>query len=187
MWKEHTPSPFNRLCDSYSFLVKHGVLWRLTYGMMQPRLIHGPYFSAVQAFVARQLSAAFDAYDPDLVVSVHPLMQHIPVRVLAARAAATGAPPPPFATVVTDFTTCHNTWFYPGVTRCFVPTDFCRNLAVAMGVARDKIVTHGLPIRPIFSKRLPSKGALRSKLVGGARARVFGEGGLVCSARQQEC
>ena len=31
-----------------------------------------------------------------------------------------------FATVVTDFTTCHNTWFHPGATRCFVPTAFCR-------------------------------------------------------------
>jgi hypothetical protein len=179
MWKEHTPVPFNSLCDSYSFLVRHSVLWRVTYGVMQPRAIHAPYFSAVQAFVAAQLSAAFDAYDPDLVISVHPLMQHIPVRVLAARAAATGAAPPPFATVVTDFTTCHNTWFYPGVTRCFVPTDYCRNLAVTMGIAPAKVVVHGLPIRPVFSKRLPSKDKLRSRLVGCRAAWVGGGRRLV--------
>jgi 1,2-diacylglycerol 3-beta-galactosyltransferase len=66
-------------------------------------------------------------YDPDLVVSVHPLMQHIPTRVLAARAKRQGrAAPVPMATVVTDFTTCHNTWFYNKVSKCFVPTEFCR-------------------------------------------------------------
>lgn len=165
MWKEHTPPPFNSLGDSYSFLVRHGALWRLTYGALQPRLVHVPYFAALHAVVARRLQEAFDAYDPDLVVSVHPLMQHIPLRVLEARAARSGVPPPPFATVVTDFTTCHNTWFAPKVTRCFVPTRFCRGLALGMGVAPEKVVVHGLPIRPVFSKRLPGKPALRKKLV----------------------
>lgn len=61
------------------------------------------------------------------MVSVHPLMQHIPARVLAARAKRLGrAAPVPLATVVTDFTTCHNTWFYRKVDKCFVPTEFCR-------------------------------------------------------------
>lgn len=61
------------------------------------------------------------------MVSVHPLMQHIPARVLASRAKRLGrAAPVPLATVVTDFTTCHNTWFYTKVNKCFVPTEFCR-------------------------------------------------------------
>jgi hypothetical protein len=52
------------------------------------------------------------SYDPDLVVSVHPLMQHINCDVLRERAKRQGrARPTPFATVVTDFTTCHNAWF----------------------------------------------------------------------------
>lgn len=28
MWKQHTPPPFNKLPESYSFLVKHSFLWR---------------------------------------------------------------------------------------------------------------------------------------------------------------
>jgi hypothetical protein len=47
-------------------------------------------------------------------VSVHPLMQHIPLRVLKSRTAKGLHPHIPFATVVTDFTTCHNTWFDKG-------------------------------------------------------------------------
>jgi 1,2-diacylglycerol 3-beta-galactosyltransferase len=166
MWADHTPAPFNRLPDSYSFLVKHPLLWRSTYTMMQPRVCHYPYFAGVHAIVSRQLHEAFDYFDPDLVVSVHPLMQHIPVKILADRAKRLQrAAPPPFATVVTDFTTCHNTWFYPGVTKCFVPTEFCKNLGLRMGLSEEQMVVHGLPIRPVFSKRLPSRKALRHKLV----------------------
>ncbi len=164
MWKDHTPAPFNQLPDTYSFLVKHDFLWRLSYVTMQPRVLHLPYMRAVNSFVGQQLGAALAAYAPDLVVSVHPLMQHIPVRILAARAAQSGQPQVPFATVVTDFTTCHNTWFYKRVTKCFVPTEFTWKLALRMGLTPDQIVLHGLPIRPIFSKRLPPKRKLRARL-----------------------
>jgi hypothetical protein len=37
-----------------------------------------------------------------------------------------------------------------------------------MGLTMDQLVMYGLPIRPIFSKKLPSKSNLRKKLVGGA-------------------
>ena len=47
--------------------------------------------------------------------------------------------PAPFATVVTDLTTCHNTWFYRGVDRCFVPTETCRKRALRMGLRPDQV------------------------------------------------
>lgn len=34
-WAEHTPAPFNRLPDTYSFLVKNPILWRVAYQTMQ--------------------------------------------------------------------------------------------------------------------------------------------------------
>jgi UDP-N-acetylglucosamine:LPS N-acetylglucosamine transferase len=58
-----------------------------------------------------QISEAYERYKPDLVVSVHPLMQGVPLRVLKQRIKAGLQDPINFATVVTDFTTCHNTWF----------------------------------------------------------------------------
>ncbi len=51
------------------------------------------------------------------------------------------------------------------VNKCFVPTEFCKQLGRAMGLAEQQLVLHGLPIRPIFSKRLPSRKALRKQLV----------------------
>lgn len=231
MWKEHTPYPWNQMPDTYSFLVRHGMLWRIAYTTIQPRAIHIPYLSAMYTFMGKHLHEAFDQYDPDLVVSVHPLMQHINTRVLAARAKRLGrARATPFATVVTDFTTCHNTWFcrseggmgshhrqqmiepyvsvlchmqsgcssrnitqshcsindsvlqhglqvdsqvalcplvlfYRDVDRCFVPTEFCKQLGKRMGLSDAQLVLYGLPIRPVFDKKLPPKRMLRKKLV----------------------
>lgn len=39
-----------------------------------------------------------------------------------------------FATVVTDLTTCHNTWFHPGVDRCFVATEASKRQALGLGL-----------------------------------------------------
>lgn len=134
----------------------------------QPRIVHVPCATASAAVVGRRVSEAFDIYQPDLVVSVHPLMQvqrsaacawtrcapvhgtpaaplrwheqqalddrpsswaparcaprpplpqHVPLRIMRMRIKAGMQPPTNFATVVTDLTTCHNTWFHPGVDR----------------------------------------------------------------------
>jgi hypothetical protein len=37
-----------------------------------------------------------------------------------------------------------------------------------MGLSPEQLVMYGLPIRPIFSKKLPSKSTLRKKLVSNA-------------------
>ena len=96
-------------------MVQHSFLWWASYQVLQPRWVHGPYMALAHALCARTVGAAFAKYDPDLIVSVHPLLQHVPVRVLAARIRARQQRPISFATVVTDFTTCHNTWFHRGV------------------------------------------------------------------------
>ena len=52
--------------------------------------------------------------------------------------------PVPFATVVTDLTTCHNTWFHPLVDRCFVPTQYCKRSAMKNGLKEEQARPHGL-------------------------------------------
>ena len=53
--------------------------------------------------------------------------------------------PIPFATVVTDLTTCHNVWFNPNVTRCFVATPEARKLALRMGLKDHQVQTVQMP------------------------------------------
>ena len=69
-----------------------------------------------------------------------------------------------FATVVTDLTTCHNTWFHKDVDRCFVATEEAKQRALTMGIGQHKVTVHGLPIRPSFSQKLPAKRKLRQQL-----------------------
>jgi 1,2-diacylglycerol 3-beta-galactosyltransferase len=59
------------------------------------------------------------------------------------------------------------------VDKCFVPTEFCRQLGLGMGLSASQLVLYGLPIRPIFSKKLPGRNALRKKLVRGQQMRSF--------------
>jgi 1,2-diacylglycerol 3-beta-galactosyltransferase len=131
----------------------------------QPRLVHVPLATATAAVVGARIGAAYAAYDPDLVVSVHPLMQHVPLRVLRARVrAGLQAAATAFATVVTDLTTCHNTWFHAGVDRCYVATEETRAQALALGLAEAQVRLFGLPIRPAFARRFPPKRRLRGAL-----------------------
>lgn len=46
-------------------------------------------------------------YKPDIIISVHPLMQHIPLWVLKWQGLQKKVI---FVTVITDLNTCHRTW-----------------------------------------------------------------------------
>lgn len=85
VWSNWTPFPFNELPKTYSFLVKNPSIWRMGYYAQQPRLVHYPTSAFTSLFVSHKIGEAFDKYQPDLVVSVHPLMQHVPLRVLRQR------------------------------------------------------------------------------------------------------
>jgi len=84
--------------------------------------------------------------------------------VLQRRSAARGEAMPPFATVVTDLTSCHPTWFHRDVTACFVPTQQVAQQALREGLRPQQIIQHGLPIRPAFAARLPPRPKLRQRL-----------------------
>lgn len=164
IWSQHTPWPLNQIPKTYSFLVKNGFLWRFGYYTNQPRIMHQPFLKMTARVARRHIAAAFDHYNPDLIVSVHPLLQLVPLTILQNRIKAGIQRPIKFATVVTDLTTCHNTWFHKDVDRCFVATEEARQRALAMGIGQHKLTVHGLPIRPSFSQKLPSKRKLRQQL-----------------------
>jgi hypothetical protein len=63
-----------------------------------------------------------------------PPPQHIPLRVLRHREKLGLSPRAAFATVVTDLTRCHNTWFNKGVDRCYVATDASKEQALELGL-----------------------------------------------------
>lgn len=58
-------------------------------------------------FVCREVAKGLMKYQPDIIISVHPLMQHVPLRVLRQKGLLEKIV---FTTVITDLSTCHPTW-----------------------------------------------------------------------------
>lgn len=161
LWSEHTPWPFNQIPKSYSFLVKHGPLWRMTYYGTAPRLVHQSNFAATSTFIAREVAKGLMKYQPDIIISVHPLMQHVPLRILRSRGLLDKIV---FTTVITDLSTCHPTWFHKLVTRCYCPTTDVAKRAMKAGLQQTQIKIYGLPVRPSFIKPVRPKDELRRDL-----------------------
>ncbi|KAH0740095.1 hypothetical protein KY290_033138 [Solanum tuberosum] len=161
LWAEHTPWPFNQLPRSYNFLVKHGSLWRMTYYATAPRLVHQTNFAATSTFIAREVAKGLMKYQPDIIISVHPLMQHVPLRILRSKGLLKKII---FTTVVTDLSTCHPTWFHKLVTRCYCPSEEVSKRALKAGLNSSQIKVYGLPVRPSFVKPVPPKVELRKEL-----------------------
>lgn len=116
----------------------------------------------------------------DMVVSVHPLTQDIPLKILnyvdSDGKSRTEGRTTPFATVVTDLGGAHPTWFNPGVDKCFVPSDALFNCARDRKVKPEQIVQLGLPIRKGFwassndntkKSRAPNKNIFQEIFGGG--------------------
>lgn len=161
LWSDHTPWPFNQLPRSYNFLVKHGPLWKMTYYGTAPRLVHQSNFAATTTFIAREVAKGLMKYQPDIIISVHPLMQHVPLRILRAKGLLKKIV---FTTVVTDLSTCHPTWFHKLVTRCYCPTTDVAKRALKAGLQSSQIKVYGLPVRPSFVKPVRPKDELRKEL-----------------------
>ncbi|XP_010268507.1 PREDICTED: probable monogalactosyldiacylglycerol synthase, chloroplastic isoform X2 [Nelumbo nucifera] len=161
LWTDHTPWPFNQLPRSYSFLVKHGPLWKMTYYGSAPRLVHQSNFAATSTFIAREVAKGLMKYQPDIIISVHPLMQHVPLRILRAKGLLKKIV---FTTVVTDLCTCHPTWFHKLVTRCYCPTTEVAKRAEKAGLQPSQIKVYGLPVRSSFVKPVRPKVELRREL-----------------------
>ncbi|CAL6306654.1 unnamed protein product [Bathycoccus prasinos] len=163
LWSSHSPWPLCNMPKSYFFLVKNPWLWRLNFRCSEPKIVHETLFRGYAAIVSTQFSRVFMDYNPHLIVSVHPLMQHVPLMSLE-RLRDKVAKPIPFTTVVTDLTRCHPTWFHKSVLKCFVATKIVVSQALSLGLKTTQIICHGLPIRPSFSIPAGTRAYLREKL-----------------------
>ena len=167
LWTDNSPWPINQMPKGYSFMVRYPFLWRLNFRGFWPSWVHEPTLYMTHKVAGRPYSKVFKELQPDLVVSVHPLMQHVPLKTLRNMHARGQIKRVPFATVVTDFTTCHSTWFHRKVDQCYVATPEARDLALSRRLQPKQLVLHGLPIRPVFeelSRKRPAKAPLRARL-----------------------
>ncbi|WOL17306.1 hypothetical protein Cni_G26097 [Canna indica] len=159
--KEHAGWPLNNMERTYKFLVKHVQLWKMAFHGTSPRWVHCLYLAALASFYAKQVEAGLMKYKPDIIISVHPLMQHIPLSVLKWQKLQKRVV---FVTVITDLNTCHPTWFHHRVNRCYCPSDKVSKRALLEGLEPSQIRVFGLPIRPSFCRAVLNKDDLRREL-----------------------
>ncbi|CAD5169024.1 unnamed protein product [Musa acuminata subsp. malaccensis] len=161
LFMEHAGWPLNDMERSYKFMVKHVQLWRVAFHGTSPRWIHNVYLAAIAAFYAKKVEAGLKKYKPDIIISVHPLMQHIPLWVLKWQNLQKRVV---FVTVITDLNTCHPTWFHTDVSRCYCPSEEVAQRASLDGLEPSQIRVFGLPIRPSFCRAVLVKAELRKEL-----------------------
>ncbi|PKA62442.1 putative monogalactosyldiacylglycerol synthase 3, chloroplastic [Apostasia shenzhenica] len=159
--KEHAGWPLNDMERSYKFMLRHSQLWKVAFHGTSPRWIHSVYLAGLAAFYAKEVESGLRKYKPDIIISVHPLMQHIPLWLLKRQCLQKGVL---FLTVITDLNTCHRTWFHTGVTRCYCASKEVADRALLDGLKPSQIRVFGLPIRPSFCRAVLNKDDLRREL-----------------------
>lgn len=174
IWADYANWPFDDLVNHYRIFSQYPWLWKVSYDFTQfpiTRLL-SEIISDITTY--DNFKRAIFERNPDLVVSVHPLCQTMPTRIVAElNEHIAKSPlmrdrlPVKFVTIVTDLASAHTSWFSPDVDITFAPTEVLRDAAIAMGsgITKDQFRVHGLPIRPIFwTPSDTSKEAMRVKL-----------------------
>ncbi len=172
LWTDYTPWPINRFPRLYGPIIGRALwLWRLLWLVFENERGHSAALRLVYLLCRNRLRKVLQAHRPHLIISVHPLMQHLVMWMLEQEGAAI-----PFATVVTDLASFHHGWFHARAVRCFVASEAAAEAASRHGL-RARLL--GLPVRPAFSQPLPDKVTARARLglaEGGFTALLLGGG-----------
>ena len=146
IWAHETPWPINQMPRAYAWLTKSGrPIWRWLWASMSHSWVHNGLFAAMTPLIEHRLVGYLQSHQPSLVVSVHPLMNHLVMGMVKQANMDT-----PFATVVTDLITIHPVWVCPDVACCLVPTEAAYDAAIAYGLTRKQVKHCGFPVRLEF-------------------------------------
>jgi 1,2-diacylglycerol 3-beta-galactosyltransferase len=160
IWSHYAPPPLSRVPASYRMLVDDlPWLYRLIYEAGERQEVTEPLMAAAARVLRIPVVRAIRRYEPSLIVSVHPLVQQIVIRVLRRLRAEM-----PFVTVVTDLVTIPPVWYSREVDLCFVPSEEAYDQGLRAGLDARQLRLCGLPIRSGFGKAPRPKAELRREL-----------------------
>jgi len=131
-------------------------VWAMAYGLGDRMASDSPWSFGMTRLGAARLMQLLDTLAPDAVVSVHAT----PAVVLSALARA-GRRIPLHTTVVTDFV-AHNQWIAPHVDRYCVAAEEVKHEFVSRGIAPDRVIVTGVPVRASFEAPLDTLTARRA-------------------------
>ena len=154
------PLVVRRLTRLYPTIIRSA---RPAWGAIYHSTNNRPAFQALRlgfgGSVRRLIADRTRALDPDLIVSVHPLLNH--VTAVAMRRAGLSRP---LITVVTDLIDFHLGWACRESDMVVVPTEEARQVVLRHGVAPERVQLLGLPVDLDFRPPAPGeKHALRRR------------------------
>ncbi len=157
----HCTFPLSLLGPAYSAALRfapplYGALYLATNGRARFRAV----ITLCEPLYRRRLRDLFIAYKPDVIVSVHPLLNHAALR---ARADA-GMLDVPVVTVITDLGKVHEGWLVPDVDAVVVPAREVYARALDRGFPPDRIYHLGHPVHPKFEDVSETKQQIRVQL-----------------------
>ena len=108
-------------------------------------------------FILNNIARIFKEKQPDVLVSVHPLVNHLSIK--AAKKIGLKAP---FVTVGMDPVDLHKAWISPETDVITVATEEAKKICLKEGLPENKIKLLGIPIDPRFSDEYNKKDVRRS-------------------------
>lgn len=139
----------------------HPFEWRLFYHLSNTKLNEVCSNSHARATCGGKIKKHLESHSPDVIVSVHPAMNHAPLKSTQKISKELGKHIP-FFTVVTDLGSAHCMWFERKVDKLYVASDRLYKLARRRGTAHEDIVMTGLPIRHGFAVQAEKLGGDRT-------------------------
>ncbi|MEO7039374.1 MAG: glycosyltransferase [Candidatus Elarobacter sp.] len=157
----HCTFPLSKLGPAYSAALRYappiyGALYYATNGRRRYKTI----VRFCEPLYRERLREVFTQYQPDVIVSVHPLLNHAALR---ARADA-GMQQVPIVTVITDLGRVHEGWLLPEADLTVVPAREVYQRAIERGVPPERLRLLGHPIHPRFEDVSATKAEIRKKL-----------------------
>jgi 1,2-diacylglycerol 3-beta-galactosyltransferase len=175
IYTEYGPFPYNQFVPAYKIMAEYSFLWKWAYetggtpfglwfyDVMCELLCFTPFMECMMrnslqvrggGGILVNNNKSSNSKRADMVISVHPLCQSIPLKVLTHLdthgSSRTLGRTTPFVTVVTDLGGAHPSWFNPNVDKCYVPSNVLYNCALERNVQENQLVQYGLPIRRGF-------------------------------------
>ena len=154
------PTVVRRLASLYSPLIRRS---RTAWGAVYHTSNTKPAFAAIRAVFGRgvrnSIVELLDRHDPDVVLSVHPMLNHV-----SHQAIRRSGRPRALMTVITDLVDFHRGWTFSQADLVIAPTELARKVALRRRVPVDRIKLLGLPVDLRFRPPAPGeKRALRRR------------------------
>lgn len=157
----HCAFPLTQLGLGYSMALRYappvyGALYHATNGRRRYRAL----VRFCEPLYRERLRDLFIDYRPDVIVSVHPLLNHAALRARDDAAMRHV----PVVTVITDLGKVHESWLVPEADAMVVPAREVYARALSRGVPPARLRLLGHPIHPKFDDVTGSKADLRAQL-----------------------